>query len=60
MQDGEPAVQTFEMSVGTVRVVFEKDAAGAHRVHRILSTDPADYMRPELQPGAVWTDEPRR
>lgn len=44
----------MEMSVGRAHVVLERAPDGTARVQRILSTDPADYLRPELQPGAAW------
>ncbi|HIZ84415.1 MAG TPA: YlzJ-like family protein [Firmicutes bacterium] len=30
------------------------ETAGVCRLERIFSTDPADYLRPENQPGRVW------
>lgn len=55
IMDVEEAPPAFlEMSVGQARVVLERSTDGTTRVHRILSTNPADYLRPELQPGAVW------
>jgi len=50
--DAPPSL--VEMSLGRVRLVLEQDRDGTWRVHRVLSTNPADYLRPELQPGAVW------
>jgi len=59
MDDEEAPASLFEMSVGPTRVLLERSADGTARVHRVLSTDPADYLRPEFQPGAVW-DNGRR
>lgn len=44
-----------EVTIGSGRVVLETGPDGRARVHRVLSTDPADYLRPELQPGSPWT-----
>lgn len=54
MDEAEGPTALFEMSVGRARVLLETGPDGSRRVHRVLSTDPADYLRPELQPGAVW------
>ena len=43
-----------EMSVGSVTVVVRSDGEGRRRVERLLSTNPADYLRAEWQPGAPW------
>lgn len=56
MDEEETPMSFMEMSVGHARVLLENAPDGTRRVHRILSTNPADYLRPELQPGAVWID----
>lgn len=56
LDEEDGPVSLMEMSVGGARVLFETAADGTRRVHRVLSTDPADYLRPELQPGTVWTE----
>lgn len=56
MEDEDAPTSLFEMSVGQARVLLESAPDGTRRVHRVLSTDPADYLRPELQPGAVWSE----
>lgn len=53
-EDEEQPPSLVEMAVGRVRLVLERNTDGTERVHRVLSTDPADYLRPELQPGAEW------
>ncbi|HEY8416618.1 MAG TPA: YlzJ-like family protein [Limnochordales bacterium] len=57
--DDDPAVpQLVEVPVGRMRVLVEAGADGGARIHRLLSTDPADYLHPELQPGAPWPAPP--
>lgn len=40
-----------------VRCEMEMGEEGTCTVNRIFSTCPADYLRPELQPGSVFTLE---
>lgn len=54
MDEEEAPASFLEMAVGQARVLLERSSDGTTRVHRVLSTNPADYLRPELQPGAVW------
>lgn len=54
LMDEDDDVSVAEMSVGAATVVVHVGADGARRVQRLLSTNPADYLRPEWQPGAVW------
>jgi len=54
LEDDETVPQVVEVPVGRMRVLVESGADGATRVHRLLSTDPADYLHPHLQPGAPW------
>lgn len=58
LDEDETPSSVLEMSVGQAKVVLERSSDGTTRVQRVLSTDPADYLRPELQPGTVW-DRPR-
>lgn len=46
-----------EMSIGPVTVVVHTDKQGRRQVHRLMSTNPRDYLRPEWQPGAPWPAE---
>ncbi|MDU4959718.1 MAG: YlzJ-like family protein [Sporomusaceae bacterium] len=52
----EPAAGPYdEIEFGGARMLVEKIAADQCRIVRLLSTDPADYLRSELQPGQVLT-----
>ena len=44
-----------EIEFAGTKMLVEKIAAGQCRIVRLLSTDPADYLRSELQPGLVLT-----
>jgi len=48
-----------EIEYAGTQVMVEKTSANQCRIVRIISTDPADYLRPDLQPGinidATWT-----
>lgn len=52
--DAEDTFAVAEMSVGRATVVVHVAADGSRRVERLLSTNPADYLRPEWQPGTPW------
>ncbi len=47
-----------EAEVAGARVLVERVAPQQSRIVRLLSTAPADYLRPELQPGVVLTYAP--
>ncbi|MFS8523545.1 MAG: YlzJ-like family protein [Limnochordales bacterium] len=59
MDEDDAPASFVEMSVGRSRLVLEHGPDGTARVHRLLSTDPADYLRPEWQPGAAWPPQGR-
>jgi hypothetical protein len=42
-----------EAEVAGTKVVIERIAPFESRIVRLLSTAPADYLRPELQPGVA-------
>lgn len=44
--------QFTEFPYGDARVVAEISAQGSCRVVRVISTNPQDFLRPELQPGS--------
>ncbi|WP_353928496.1 YlzJ-like family protein [Desulfofundulus kuznetsovii] len=44
---------TREVSIGGVPVLIQDTGPGEGRVVRLLSTDPLDYLRSDLYPGAV-------
>ncbi|MFO7310925.1 MAG: YlzJ-like family protein [Bacillota bacterium] len=53
--DDEPSTpQVVDVAVGHMRLLLEPGADGRTRIQRVLSTDPADYLRPELTPGLPW------
>ncbi|OUM95222.1 MAG: hypothetical protein BAA04_03505 [Firmicutes bacterium ZCTH02-B6] len=54
LEDDAAPPALVEVPVGHMRLVLEAGADGRHRIHRVLSTDPADYLRPELAPGSMW------
>jgi len=43
---------TREVSIDGVPLLISDTAPGRARVERLLSTNPADYLRPDLFPGA--------
>lgn len=45
-----------ELSIDGRILVVRRDEHGNRQVERLLSTDPADYLNPAWQPGAVWRD----
>lgn len=47
-----------EFPYGEARVVAEMSAEGSYRVVRVISSDPQDFLRPELQPGSVIVFKP--
>lgn len=49
----EPAIdiRELEVRVSGVKALAEKDSSGGYRLKRLLSTDPNDFLRPEMQPG---------
>ncbi len=47
----EPAVRLVE--IGGVPLIIEDTGPGKGRVARLLSTNPQDYLRTDLYPGAV-------
>lgn len=50
----DPAPVQAEVTLGQRRLLLERGSDGAHRVARLISTDPRDYLDPRWQPGAVW------
>jgi hypothetical protein len=41
-----------EVLVDGVQMLIEETGPGSGRVHRVLSTNPAHYLRPDFKPGA--------
>ncbi len=54
-QDYSPVFEDVEIA-GT-RMLVEKTAGDEYRVVRLLSTDPQDYLRNDIQPGTVFRNE---
>ncbi|WP_021167650.1 hypothetical protein SOV_19070 [Sporomusa ovata DSM 2662] len=55
-QEYQPNYEEIEYA-GT-KMLVEKTADNEYRIVRILSTDPRDYLRNDIQPGAVLSYEP--
>lgn len=51
-------LQYEELQYGSARLMVERTGATQCRVVRIVSTDPNDYLRPEIQPGAMILFQP--
>lgn len=47
----EPVTRLVD--IGGVTLIIEDTGPSEGRVIRLLSTDPGDYLRPELYPGVV-------
>ncbi|MDF2876547.1 MAG: YlzJ-like protein [Sporomusa sp.] len=54
-QDYNPTYEDIEFA-GT-KMVVEKTSVDEYRVIRILSTDPQDYLRQDIQPGTVLRND---
>ncbi|MPL60604.1 hypothetical protein SDC9_06165 [bioreactor metagenome] len=50
--------QYEEIEYEGTKLVVEKSVSGQMKVVRVLTTNPADYLRSEFQPGAVLKYEP--
>ncbi len=48
-----PAAATRSVEIEGVPVVVEDVGQGKYRILKLLSTNPYDYLRPNLYPGAV-------
>jgi len=51
-----PAYEEIECS--GMKCLVEKTSPTQCKIIRLLTTDPSDYLRTELQPGAILTYEP--
>jgi len=47
-----------EISYSGMKCLVEKTGSTQYRVIRLLTTNPKDYLRPELQPGTMLKYEP--
>jgi len=55
----DKAGSMLELDLGSRRLLVEPLPAGQARIVKLLSTDPADFLRPEWQPGQVITMNPK-
>lgn len=49
----EPAPTYEELNYNGTNMLVEKLSPTQCRIVRLLSTNPADYLRPDIQPGVV-------
>jgi len=53
-----PPPQYQEIVYAGTNVLVEKISPTQCRIVRLLTTNPADYLRPEIQPGVILNFEP--
>ena len=53
-----PPAAYEEIECSGMKCVVEKTSPTQCRVVRLLTTDPSDYLRTDLQPGTILTYEP--
>lgn len=49
------APELIELSMYGTKLLLEQTGLTEGKIHRIISTEPQDYLRPELQPGNIIT-----
>lgn len=54
----QPVISCEEIEYLGQKVMAEKISQNEFRIVRLLTTDPADYLRNELQPGRIITCKP--
>lgn len=47
-----------EVTCNNMKLLVEKVGSTQYMVSRLLTTDPQDYLRPEMQPGTILTYKP--
>ena len=47
-----------EVTCNNMKLLVEKVGSTQYMVSRLLTTDPQDYLRPEIQPGTMLTYKP--
>lgn len=47
-----------EVTCNNMKLIVEKVGSTQYMVSRLLTTDPQDYLRPEMQPGTILTYKP--
>lgn len=57
---GQESVQSpyEEIEYAGARMLVEKVSGNQCRIVRLISTDPGDYLRQDIQPGLVLTSKP--
>ena len=58
LSDTAPSSAYEEIECSGMKCLVEKIGHTQCRVVRLLTTDPCDYLRTELQPGTILTYEP--
>lgn len=53
LADSEKVTAAAEIKRGSITMEAQMDAGHQYRIMRIISTDPMDYLKPELQPGRL-------
>ena len=56
--DVAPLIAYEEIKCSGMKCLVEKTGPTECRVVRLLTTDPSEYLRSELQPGTILTYEP--
>jgi hypothetical protein len=51
--DSPGSMEELEIQRGGVHLLVHPLAGGQGQIHRIISTDPQDYLNPEWQPGSL-------
>ncbi len=52
--ESKPSLTQVALPESGAGFVLVDSSSGQNRVYRLLSTDPLDYLRPELAPGEPW------
>lgn len=53
--EAKPSLSQVAMPGSDGGLVLVDSASGRDRIWRVLSTNPQDYLRPELSPGEPWS-----
>jgi len=57
--DSKQNIPDFEeMEYLKIKVIVEKVAPNQYRIVRLITTDPMDYLKPEMQPGSIVNFSP--
>lgn len=47
-----------EIQYNNIKMLVEKISPTQCKINRLLSTDPQDYLQPQIQPGSILTYKP--